>query len=85
MTGKYETVRHIRLGPFGEGWTVAEATLDNSQFFKSGSHAESAARSLGERLTDAGEPSQISIFLRNGEPGGRFICTKRQAPEASDQ
>ncbi len=76
-TGKDETVRHIRVAPFGDGWTVGEATLDNAQFFGSLLHAEAAARSLGERLTDAGEPSQISLHLRNGQPGGRFICSKR--------
>lgn len=86
-TGKNEneTVRHIRVAPLGDGWAMAEATLDNAQFFKSGSHAEAATRSLGEHLTDAGEPSEISIYLRDGPPGGRFICIQAQDPEASDQ
>ena len=73
-SARREALRHIQIAPLGEGWTVGEATLDNAQFFKRRSHAETAARGLCARLSDAGDPSEINIRLRDGESGGRFIC-----------
>ena len=67
-------MRQIQIAPLGHGWTVGEATVDNSQFFKRRSHAEAAARDLGGRLTDAGHPCEISVRLGDGKSGGRFIC-----------
>ena len=70
MIGRHVELRHIHVAPFGDGWTVGEATLDNAQFFKRRSHAEEAARDLGARLTDAGHPSEIRI---HGGDGGRTV------------
>jgi hypothetical protein len=80
-TGRRVEVRHIQIAPCGDGWTVGEASLDNAQFFQRRSHAEAAALDMGERLTDAGEPSRISIYLGNGASGGHFIVTS-EAVEA---
>jgi hypothetical protein len=76
-SGRRETLRHIEIAPSGEGWTVGEATLDNAQFFERRSDAETAARGLGSRLADAGEPSEISVRLVDGRSGGRFLCASR--------
>jgi hypothetical protein len=71
---RYERLRLIEIAPVGAGWIVGEATVDNAQFFKIAAHAEAAALSLGQRLTDAGEPSEVHLRLRSGRSGGRFIC-----------
>ncbi|MEO7026186.1 MAG: hypothetical protein ABI056_01380 [Caulobacteraceae bacterium] len=67
-------LRRIQIAPLGRGWTVGEASLDNAQFFNSAAHAEAAARNLGQRLTDAGQPSEVHLRLSGGRPGGHFIC-----------
>lgn len=73
ITAGVGTHRRIYVAPFCGGWVVGEAALDNSQFFNSRPHAEAAARNLGERLAGAGDPSEISIRLANGESGDRFV------------
>jgi hypothetical protein len=65
---------------FGCGRTVEEANLDNAQLFNSAAHAESAAISVGRRLTDAGEPSEVHLRLSAGRPNGRFICVRGSKP-----
>jgi hypothetical protein len=77
--GGRETLRHIQIAPLGDGWTVGEATLDNAQFFNRPSDAEAAARSLGVRLADVGDPSQITVRLSGGGCGGRFACSTRES------
>jgi hypothetical protein len=67
------TARHILVTSFCHGWIVGEAALDNAQFFDDRSQAEAAARNLGERLTDAGDPSEISIHTADGGPVRHFI------------
>jgi hypothetical protein len=54
-TGRRVEVRHIQIAPFGDGWTVGEASLDNAQFFQRRSHAEAAALDMGSGL-----PTQVS-------------------------
>jgi hypothetical protein len=76
-SGRHETLRHIQVAPFREGWTVGEATLDNAQFFDRRQDAEAAARGLAARLADAGETSEINIRLSDGASGGRFVCARR--------
>ncbi len=83
-SGRREILRHIQIAPLGEGWSVAEATLDNAQFFTRRCDAETAARSLGTRLADVGEPSEISIRLSDGASGGRFVCAMREHPGRAD-
>jgi hypothetical protein len=52
---------------------VAEAALDNAQFYHDHADAEAAARNLGERLGAIGDPGEITIRLANGGFGGSFI------------
>jgi len=67
-------VHVIHVEPFAHGWAVKEATVDNPQVFASGAKAEAAALSLGARLADAGDASEVHVYLRDGSLGGRFIC-----------
>ncbi len=69
-----ESVRQIGVRPFAHGWAVSGDSFDNPQVFRSGSRAEDAARSLAARFAHAGYPSEITIFLRDGAIGGRFVC-----------
>lgn len=67
-------VRVIVVEPFAHGWAVKQPSIDNSQLFVSGAKAEDAARRLGARLADAGLPSEIRVYLRNGSLAGKFVC-----------
>ena len=69
-----DAMRSIEIAPLGRGWSVGEARLANAQFFFSAAHAERAAISLGQRLTDVGQPSEVRLRLANGQSGGCFIC-----------
>ena len=70
-------LRHIEVAPLGEGWAVAESTLDNAQFFKRRSDAEAAARYLGVCLANHGESSEITIRLSSGQSGGFCVDSPR--------
>ena len=67
-------VRVIVVEPFAQGWAVRQSAVDNSQLFVSGAKAEDAALRLGARLADAGEPTEIQVYLRDGALAGRFLC-----------
>jgi hypothetical protein len=45
----------------------------NAQVFASGERAERSARDLAQRLAEAGAPAQITVYLRDGSVGGRFV------------
>jgi hypothetical protein len=67
-------VRVIVVEPFAHGWAVRQPAIDNSQLFASGAKAEDAALRLGARLADAGQPTEIQVYLRDGALAGRFLC-----------
>ncbi|HEY5288814.1 MAG TPA: hypothetical protein VIJ59_02145 [Caulobacteraceae bacterium] len=67
-------VRVIVVEPFAHGWAVRQSSVDNSQVFVSGAKAEDAAKRLGARLADAGQATEIQVYLRDGALGGRFVC-----------
>jgi hypothetical protein len=67
-------VRVIVVEPFAHGWAVRQPAIDNSQLFASGAKAEDAALRLGARLANAGEPTEIQVYLRDGALAGRFLC-----------
>lgn len=73
-------IRVIVVEPLAHGWAVRQPQVDNSQVFTSGAKAEAAARRLGARLADAGETTEIRVYLRNGALGGRFVCPAFQNP-----
>lgn len=64
----------IVVEPLGSGWAVSQPAVANAQVFNSGAKAEDAARRLGARLANAGEPAEIRVYLRGGALGGRFLC-----------
>jgi hypothetical protein len=70
-------VQVIAVEPVEGGWALSQSLSDNAQIFISGAKAEDAARRLGARLSNAGAPAEIRIFLRDGSLAGRFVC----APE----
>jgi hypothetical protein len=67
-------VEVIAVEPVDGGWALRHRTVDNPQLFSSGAKAENAARRLGARLSRAGAPAEIRIFLRDGTMAGRFLC-----------
>ena len=77
--GHNHPLQQIGVRPIAGGWGVSGDSFANTQLFRSGARAEDAARSLGARLAGAGYPSEVTIFLRNGAVGGRFICPAEDA------
>ena len=55
------------------GWSVQGDTLENGMMFLSGAEAEAAARLLAQRYSDAGRPTEIEVFLRDGSLAGRYV------------
>ena len=68
-------IQLIVVEPFAHGWAVRQPAVENAQVFASGAKAEDAARFLGARLAEAGEQTEIRVYLRGGALGGRFVCT----------
>jgi hypothetical protein len=63
----------ILVSPAGDGWAVRSEAFDNELIFKAGGRAEAAARTLADIYARAGNPAEVSIFLRNGDLAGRFM------------
>jgi hypothetical protein len=57
-----------------DGWSVQGDTLENGMMFLSGAEAEIAARSLAQRYSAAGQPTEIEVFLRDGSLAGRYVA-----------
>ncbi len=72
-------VNMIYVEPMADGWAVRQDLVDNHQVFSSGAKAEDAALRLAQRLANAGQPSEVRVYLRGGALGGRFEC---RAPKA---
>ena len=56
----------ITVAPVDMGWVVRGDTLAGDLNFLSGAKAETAARSLAERISQGGLAAEIRIFLRDG-------------------
>ena len=56
-----------------DGWRVEGDTVENGMMFLSGAEAENAARRLAQRYSDAGQPTEIEVFLRDGSLAGRYV------------
>jgi hypothetical protein len=67
----------ISVQPLAEGWAVRHPRVANPQIFLSGAKAEDAAIRLGSRLADAGQPTEVVVYLRGGAMGGRVIYSAR--------
>lgn len=63
----------IRITAAQDGWRVEGDTLENGMMFLSGAEAEHAARALAQRYSDAGRPTEIEVFLRDGALAGRYV------------
>lgn len=64
----------ISVEPMADGWAVRHPKVGNPQLFLSGARAEETAINLGSRLAEAGQTTEVVIYLRGGLVGGRFIC-----------
>jgi acetylornithine/succinyldiaminopimelate/putrescine aminotransferase len=64
----------IYVEPMADGWAVRQDEVVNPQVFSSGAKAEEAALRLARRLADAGQASEVQVYLRDGVLGGRFAC-----------
>jgi hypothetical protein len=56
-----------------DGWCVEGDTVEHGMMFLSGAEAENAARLLAQRYAEAGQPTEIEVFLRDGSLAGRYI------------
>ena len=73
----------ISVQPMADGWAVSHPRVGNPQLFLSGARAEETAISLGSRLAEAGQTTEVVIYLRGGSVGGRFICKADGTSEAA--
>lgn len=67
--------RLISVSPATFGWSLRIDAQDGVLVFATGAQAESAARRLAQRLSDAGEPCEVLIYLRDGSLAGRLCST----------
>jgi len=56
-----------------DGWRVQGDTLENGMMFLSGAEAENAARLIARRYSNAGQPTEVEVFLRDGSLAGRYV------------
>jgi len=64
----------ITVKPVGDkSWMVEYSGAQNPLLFMNGALAERAAKRLAEQLAKAGQPSRISVYLRDGTLGGSFV------------
>jgi len=56
-----------------DGWSVQGDTIENGMMFLSGAEAETSARLLAQRYSDAGRSTEIEVFLRDGSLAGRYV------------
>ncbi len=74
----------IRIHAAQDGWSLEGDTLEAGMMFLSGAEAEAAALGLAQRYSDAGQPTEIEVFLRDGSLAGRYVSAPSQddVPEA---
>jgi hypothetical protein len=63
----------ISVRPMVQGWAVHHPRIVNPQIFRSGAKAEDAAMRLGSRLADAGQSTEVVVYLRDGVLAGRTM------------
>lgn len=66
-------MRKIDVVAVSGGWKVVIEDITNEMLFRSGKTAEAAARDLALRLAEAGEASEVRIYLRDGRLAARFL------------
>jgi hypothetical protein len=75
-------MRILEIQPLPVGWSLSISDVPNAMLFQSGAAAEAAARRLGARLANHGEPAKLVIRLRDGSIGGRFLFPPALPDEA---
>lgn len=63
----------ISVSPSGQGWAIRSEAFDNEILFPNGGKAEASARRLAQSYARAGQPAEVSIYLRDGALAGRFL------------
>ena len=71
-------MHEISVAPTPTGWSLHYPGGLEPLVFLSGAKAEAAAHKLAVAIADAGHPVAISIFLRDGVLGGKFVCPPGQ-------
>ncbi|MDB5476622.1 MAG: hypothetical protein JWP49_2133 [Phenylobacterium sp.] len=67
--------RTIAVRPAGPGWSLRIDAQEGVLVFQTGAQAESTARGLARRLAEAGEVTDILIYLRDGSLAGQLRST----------
>jgi hypothetical protein len=67
-------MRTVVVEPLPLGWRVQTSANLSDQYFLSGKAAELAARQLAARLASAGLTVELTLRLRGGALGAKFIC-----------
>lgn len=70
--------RIIAVRPAAFGWSLRIDDQEGVLVFQTGAQAESVARGLAKRLAEAGETTDVLIYLRDGSLAGRLLSTPRQ-------
>jgi hypothetical protein len=70
--------RTISVRPAGSGWSLRIDAQEGVLVFPTGGQAESTARGLAQRLAEAGEITDILIYLRDGSLAGQLRSTPLQ-------
>ena len=63
----------LSVRPKAAGWVVEADLPGFPQTHNSGARAEQAALRCAEQQADAGRPTEVRVFLRDGSLGGRFL------------
>lgn len=70
--------RTIAVRATGFGWSLRIDAQEGVLVFATGAQAEGAARGLAQRLAQAGEVTDILIYLRDGSLAGLLRSTPQQ-------
>lgn len=73
--------RTIAVHPAAFGWSLRIDSQDGVLVFQTGAQAELTARRLAGRLSDAGEPAEVLIYLRDGSLAGRLSSTPQSGAD----
>lgn len=64
----------VIVEPLANGWAVKADKLANDMVFASGRAAEKAGRDLALKLAEAGEQTELELWLKGGRRAARFVC-----------
>ncbi len=62
----------ITIAPIDDGWTLRAKVLATELYFLSDGGAETAGRTLAERLARAGQATELEVVLRDGAVAARI-------------